>query len=276
MRRQLLHSRTMAVPKSLVEWTYESILQLLTEHASEVGFDWKEKFPADDAGKGRLMKEAVAMANSDGGVIVFGVLDSERLTPRDRIRGISPSQEFARDLGDQLQRADPKVPYAVREANVVQVVAVLPYLAPHQWEGKFYCRSPRGIDTMSTKQVRDAVIGVAHLRRRLNLLTLELRSAWRIARGVELIQTYKTFLPVGHIDTSLMAQLHADLLSLLPEEASGQLIRVRSAAQAFNFRADVAASMVGPSIRGGDSEGFRFEIFKTLNSPAGDLRHAAE
>ena len=155
------------IPATLQAWSYEAIVDLLEAHCFEdARFDWKCALPSskDDNGKDRLVQEAVGMANSGGAFIVFGIADKHDRDPKQRIRGLPPDQEFNHKLQHLLKRADPAVPFLVKNPPIsipnsklyIQVVQILPRSAPHSFKSIFYRRTTGGsAEPMTTHQVRD-------------------------------------------------------------------------------------------------------------------------
>lgn len=161
MSRRIAVPDVVSIPSMLEQWTLTAIRALLVAGCFEDGrFDWKEMLPRDDSGKDRLVKAAVAMANTGGGFLVFGVRD--RGAVKERPTGVAVDQEFARTISDLFHRADPPVPHSVRNPPVrvrrgfvIQVVQVLTTSAPHSFEGRFHVRTGGGSDRiMSTHEVR--------------------------------------------------------------------------------------------------------------------------
>src|SRR5258708_38386240 len=101
----------MRVPVSLDNWTLEYIEALLTSQGGEPGwFDWKEvlRNPNDPNHKRRLCQVVCAMANANGGFLIFGVAD-RGATPASRIVGITLDGEEANHFGQVITKIRPDV-----------------------------------------------------------------------------------------------------------------------------------------------------------------------
>ncbi len=155
------------IPATLQAWSYELIVDLLEAHCFEdARFDWKRDLPnsKDNKGKDRLVQEAVGMANSGGAFLIFGVANEDDSDPKQRILGLAADQEFNHKLQQLLKRADPPVPFLVKNPPIaipssnlcIQVVQIFHHSAPHSFKNIFYRRTTGGsAEPMTTHQVRD-------------------------------------------------------------------------------------------------------------------------
>lgn len=106
------------VPASLNEWTYETIENIVREHEREPGpYEYKTVLNAQGSGEhvskhiASIRRTACAMANGEGGYILFGVQDRhERASvsnPIERILGISLDDDHPKHFQDKIKVIQP-------------------------------------------------------------------------------------------------------------------------------------------------------------------------
>lgn len=103
-----------ALPDDINGWTFETIQSIIEGYSGEPAwFDFKEVLNSTKNSKkhnGSIQRTACALANTDGGYIIFGVQDAQnKLAVRaiDRIVGIPESSELGKQLGDKLLTVKP-------------------------------------------------------------------------------------------------------------------------------------------------------------------------
>jgi predicted HTH transcriptional regulator len=166
-------------PKSLDDWTYETITEIVEQYEYEPGFfDYKAVLNASE-GKHReklnqsIRKTAGAMANTAGGYILFGVEDHaiQVATPLDRTKGIPLDGDLRKQFGDKLRETQPPIHFeAIAKAVLLPndssrgiFVVSIPesFRRPHMVnpEGVFYRRDAGGSAVlMDFYQVRDLMM----------------------------------------------------------------------------------------------------------------------
>ena len=249
----------LSVPATLDEWDYEIIVALLAAHAYEdLRFDWKEGVPHRSAEglKKDLIKNAVGMANGDGGFLIFGVDDDREMNAGARVRGIPAAQEVQKEVAELLRAADPHVPFIPRQPpialpdsvdRVVAVIEVLTTLAPHSYDHVFYKRTLRGSDRMTTQEVRDLFIRKEERHARVRMLLLELATVAETLALARLPFEIPAAMRIRRIDTRMLAQLQAELSPALAEhpELASKLTSLRSFGEAFNSQVERAIHYLG-------------------------------
>lgn len=146
------------------QWDYNTINRLVTQRDAEPGiYDFKEALSGtgSDVNKQQLnesiRKTACAMANADGGYIIFGVKDPKKypdLTAEQRIVGIPKSSEYLKEFGNKISSIQRELPcvYPDRLIEIpgddtrgIFVVHIpLSPLRPHMIAGTFYKRVSTG------------------------------------------------------------------------------------------------------------------------------------
>jgi len=106
-------------------WTYDTVVDMLRQHEFEPGrFDYKAVLNTTSP-KGRdghaasIRRTACAMANTDGGFILFGIKDRKApvRNAEERIVGIPPG-ELRKQFGDKLQPLQPEVYFEALPASI--------------------------------------------------------------------------------------------------------------------------------------------------------------
>jgi predicted HTH transcriptional regulator len=105
------------MPEDPAEWTCETIRDLVLRQDYEPHwFDFKEVIrPTSDANNynARIRRSVCAMANCEGGYLIFGVKDRAVLagTPSDRIVGIPVTTDAPREIAAKLGQLRPAVAF---------------------------------------------------------------------------------------------------------------------------------------------------------------------
>jgi len=189
----------MSTPGDLKDWTYETIVFIVSNHDSEPAwFDFKAvlnpKGSGDSDHVASIRRTACSMANGDGGYILFGIKDLrvQVNSPEDRIVGIPHNSELRKELGEKLsaiQRAvyfDAKAISLPNDSAKCVLVAHVPTseLRPHMdtSTGAFYIRGQGGsAATMDFTQVRDQMLYTEGRLRKVMLLRMELATILEVA-----------------------------------------------------------------------------------------------
>ena len=178
------------IPQQLSDWSIESITEvLITGRFETETFDFKEKLPdaRDEKAKERLRKTCCAFANSDGGFIVFGIIDDKSKPPEKRLVGLSPNYEFPEHIGNYPRSCVPSIywtflnpPLTLPDSNVLHIVHIpKSWKAPHAtgsfdkgWD--FTKRTNKGNEGMGIEEIRSGFLGYYEKRLKLQLLRSEL------------------------------------------------------------------------------------------------------
>jgi hypothetical protein len=195
------------IPRSLNEWTLDSLKRLLDSRSLEAeSFDYKSMIPHpnDNDGKRRLRDACAAFANSAGGFLVFGVADDARLSTDQRLAGIASGIDFPVQFGNFPSQSNPTVrweflnpPLRLPCGNLVHVVWF-----PKSWNsphsvGKpeegllFPKRTNKGTEYMSYEEVRMHFLTYYEKRLRLQLLDAELLALQDSAKRACIVEAEK-------------------------------------------------------------------------------------
>ena len=150
------------------QWTLEKINQLITDKVQEnIHLDYKA---ADSLGRGdkkkdEITKDVSAMANSDGGIIIYGVKeDQEKKQFPGTIDPINP-KEFSKEWLEQvINNIQPKIdgiiiyPVTLDDNNVIYVVEIPKSNTAHQSNNKrYYKRFNFESEPMEDYEIRDVM-----------------------------------------------------------------------------------------------------------------------
>ena len=184
------------IPRTLQEWTLDIIAGLVQKRVFESEtFDFKEMLPysKDLRAKTRLRKLCAALANSEGGFIVFGVSDKGS-SSSDRLVGIEAGLDFPEHFGNLARQCTPSVfwdfrnpPISLPNGRLIHVVQIpKSWNAPHAvgdgdngWY--FEKRTNKGNEPMSIEEVRAGFLGYYEKRLKLQLLRSELKTLYELA-----------------------------------------------------------------------------------------------
>jgi predicted HTH transcriptional regulator len=175
------------IPATLDGWSLDVVRDLLAKGYQEGDrFDFKEMLPRDDVGRLRLSKTCCAFANSQGGYLVFGVVDAKGSVEQ-RLVGVDPTIDFPGQFGDYPRRCVPSVEWAPKNppvqlsnGRVLPIVHVPPSpSAPHavrEQSGAWFFakRTAQGNQPMTIEEVRAEFLGFYEKRVKLQLLRTEL------------------------------------------------------------------------------------------------------
>jgi predicted HTH transcriptional regulator len=178
------------LPQVLSDWSIDVVTDILATGGFETeSFDFKETLPhsKDDAAKTRLRKTCCAFANSDGGFIVFGIMDDKSRTPIDRLVGLEPNIDLPEHFGNYPRSCSPSIywtflnpPLSLANGRVLHIIHIpKSWKAPHAvgdsdngWH--FMKRTNKGNEGMSIEEIRSRFLGYYEKRLKLQLLRSEL------------------------------------------------------------------------------------------------------
>ncbi len=183
------------VPLRLEEWKYETVVRLVKKYLDEPGvYDFKEVLnPTYQQGKGdhaaSIRRTACAMANADGGYILFGVLDREKpaTTLEQRIPGIPMKGNLRKEFQEKITRLQRSVYFDTLPSPILLpadaargiFVVSIPQspLRPHcdPTTGVFYRRGDGGnAECMNFYEVREQMMFTEERLRKVTLFRLEI------------------------------------------------------------------------------------------------------
>ena len=186
----------MTLEENFRTWGIESIRSLVSNEDYEPGwFDFKEIMSGPSAIVDSNRKVACAMANTNGGYLIFGVKDKKNRKPGDdSIVGLilTKGPDLRREFGHQVQLLRPGIhfdssPKAIPIDNsgthgVFVVQVPISPLRPHQWDGIFWKRGDGGhCMPMDVYEVRDQMLYTADKFQKLTLLRIELAQLNNVA-----------------------------------------------------------------------------------------------
>ena len=110
----------MMIPRTLEEWDYNVIRQLVIEGYCETDtFDFKPALkytvPCQrerDKYNEKLLNTVCAFANTYGGFIVFGIEDAKNKAGENRIVGLD-QRDFGAEFGEKIKDLDPILSYII-------------------------------------------------------------------------------------------------------------------------------------------------------------------
>src|SRR5713101_1250097 len=187
----------MNFPTDINQWDYSTIYTLVTQRDYEPGtYDFKEVLSGTGNEESRkklnesICKAICALANTDGGYLIFGVKDPKQwsnLPENERIVGIPRSSEYVKEFGDKLSSIQRKV-YCVYPDRLIEIpepdksdrgifVVHIPLspLRPHIFNGAFYKRADTGsTESMNWHEVRDQMLYTEGRLQQVRLLRLKI------------------------------------------------------------------------------------------------------
>jgi hypothetical protein len=226
------------LPNDLNLWTIDTVINIVKEHEFEPGiFDYKsvlkETRPNQNQHIESIRRTVCSMANTDGGFILFGILDRKEQVAclEERIAGIPIEADLRKEFGDKILTIQPEVYFeAIPRALLIPkdssrgiFVVRIPksQRRPHMVSstGIYYRRGENGTAIpMNHYEVRDLMIYTEERLRKVILFRLEI-SLFRQKAKVLLDQksyNMSTISTLYHIDVSSYKVLLADISGLLP------------------------------------------------------------
>lgn len=210
-------------PTTLDDWDLGLLRRLVTTSAGENDtFDFKKHLDGDGR---NIRKAACSFANSDGGFLVFGVLDKGE--GESRIAGVTHSREFLADLQRLLAPIEPSLHFAVRDPAIVlhddRTIPVVHFprgvRGPH-WDPQARTFWRRGKGTavhMSHEEVRLAFSNHAEKVGRVRLVYLSLIDNWTRLEDIVQPESGNGPLPLTVLDLTLIRAGMGDIQTLLPD-----------------------------------------------------------
>jgi hypothetical protein len=253
----------MQIPSDPNDWNFDTVLYLIEHHDGEPDwFDFKAGLEAPS-----VDKTACAMANTDGGFIIFGVEDAGRHTdssPSGLIAGVKRDPEFRKKLGDRLGGIVP-VPHYELAGEFIQhqryqerVVPVL-YVPrsgerPHMLRALngFYRRGQGGSAVpMEYQQIRDQMVLTRERAQKLKQMRLAIAQFKWLGdhlQGSGLARVRDRF------DTDFLRELWMDVCAAIPAESplTHDVPEIIQHAGVTNRFLNEAAALPGPSQPGFD------------------------
>ncbi len=198
----------MAIPNSLPDWRYETVVEIVEQHEFEPArFDYKEALNPTAEGNERrvehlasVRRTVCAMANTGGGFILFGIRDRRQnvAVPMDRIVGVPRRGDHLREFGNKLSAIQPEIHFeatpglltAARDSEVGIFVVYIPESdrRPHMVipPSVFYRRGDGGAAVeMDYYEVREQMIYGEDRRRKVLLLMAKIAQYCRLAEQLE-------------------------------------------------------------------------------------------
>ncbi len=199
----------MQFPPTLDDWTYETVVEVVRTYEFEPAyFDFKAFLDpvakmdrgAKDKHNGRIRDAVCAMANTDGGYLLFGVKDREQqvANPVDRIIGLPLGDDLLLKFGHKLSGIDRPITNFLTTNQPIRLpdnadrgifVVYIPQSTsrPHmvREKGIFYRREANGSNQpMDFQQVRDLMMVTTDRLQRAVFLADQLRGYQRLAIAI--------------------------------------------------------------------------------------------
>src|SRR2546426_2681258 len=103
------------LPIQLEEWDWETVINIVKMHEFEPGhYDYKDVLhptgQKESEYNDSIRRTACSMANTDGGYILFGVLDRKKSVSalEARIKGIPIQGDLRKEFGDKISVLQPE------------------------------------------------------------------------------------------------------------------------------------------------------------------------
>jgi len=281
------------IPTNLDDWTWETVTTLVKKHDYEPSlYDFKRALHQTEGDKkakedhnDSIRRTACSMANTNGGFIIFGILDRQKKVdhPEQRIVGI-PDGDLRKEFGEKVSCLQPEIYFDTvflrhpdDEKKGVFVVFIphsprRPHMFLSSESGIYYRRGNGGsAEIMNHYEVREQMLYAEGRLQRVTLFRLE------ITQYLELIQV---MLSEGNVvgqthyrfDTSAYKVLLADICDLLPasENLLPLLLKIPLEANKINRAIEFVNSMVPVSIALGG------KMREPYETSAGSIKHYLE
>lgn len=241
------------LPSRLEDWKYETVEYLVKKYEFEPGtFDYKDVLNPTtgtnrDTHIASIRRTACSMANTGGGLILFGVKDRKVAVaaPEDRITGIRIGGDLLKEFGNKIESVQPEIYFeAVPQVlplptdlsrGVFVVYIPQSQRRPHMVEGIYYRRGEGGSAVaMSHYEVREQMMNTEDRKQKVNLLRLELAQYNEIATYVQGGISYTFY----RFDVNAFKVLLAEVCSLIPSDLLRALLNVPLKANLMNRRLD--------------------------------------
>jgi hypothetical protein len=218
-------------------------------------FDYKEVLVPERGDEKRreehrlsIRRTACAMANAQGGLILFGIADRKVnvTSQEDRILGIPLDRDLAKEFGDQMQHIQPELHFQASPAPIrlrhdetrgVFVVRIEESaLRPHMVlpDHVFYRRADGGQNRkMGHDEVRSQMLLSDEVRRRMVLFRFKI-SQFRVLSRRMLEPGYRLDISFDRFDTNTFDLLLADICGFITEATLWELIELSEIAGRVN------------------------------------------
>lgn len=225
---------------ALDRWTIETVEKVVRTREFEPSrFDYKESLVPERGDEKRrvehrlsIRKTACAMANAQGGLILFGIADRKVnvTSPEARIVGIPLDRDLVKEFGDQMQHIEPEIhfqatPRAIRlrndQSRGVFVIGIdESALRPHMVVSDYvyYRRGDGGQNVeMRHYEVRDQILLTQELLAKVMLFRIRLARFHRLS--VTMTAYYPNFSHCHErFDVSAYDALLPQIISVLPAD----------------------------------------------------------
>lgn len=225
---------------NLDAWTYETIVEIVrTKQLEPARFEYRavlnpERGDPEKLNE-RLRKTVCAMANTDGGYVIFGVRDRsvQVAKPENRVVGIPAAGDLLKEFGEKLKgiRLQPFFEATTRPISLpadacralFAIHIPLSPRRPHEVDGTFYRRNEGGFnEPMDYHQVRDQMLLTEERLRKVSLLRLEIG---QVRKQYEIATQSNTW-HVLRFDTTSLKQVIADVSAVLPTRLMQTLLEI--------------------------------------------------
>lgn len=248
----------MDFPRTLEEWNYNIIKELVDKNYSETEFF---DFKAELLQPPKQEKIVCAFANTNGGFLLFGIGD---IKETDRIIGIDLKRDFQTNFYDKIRMIEPTVyfefknpPIQIPDSNKIIPVCFIPKSneKPHITRDKhFYIRTNGGSnDKMNYNQIRESFYGFEQRKIKVEMLGLELEYLYDLIRGMiipanEMEEKFSLYDPQSSLLVDLMGQIYPIIKD--DQELISKLFGIRSDLDKLNqlnktFLFQIALPMTG-------------------------------
>ena len=240
-------------PDQLELWTIQTVRDVVQQHQYEPGqFDFKEvlnptRSPDSDEHKLSIQRTACSMANSDGGVMLFGIKDPRKhpnLDVSGLLVGIPPG-DHRKEFGEKVKIIQPElyfetVPSPIRlqasSSNELFVVRIpRSQRRPHMLDGdgRFLRRGIGGHAVrMNIYEVREQMLNTEERLRKVTLLRLDIKQSMDLAK-VLLLQGDAGLTYNRRFDVTTIKIVLADICALMPLDGTLERILEISPAAAY-------------------------------------------
>ncbi len=274
------------LPIPLEDWTWETVVNVVKRHEFEPGhYDYKDVLhptgQREPEHNDSIRRTACSMANTDGGFILFGVLDRKKSvsTPEARIKGIPIQGDLRKEFGDKISVLQPELFFnaiLIRDPDDVAKGVFVVYIPKSQRRPHmmlpycvYYRRGEGGqAFSMNHYEVREQMINTEERLQRVTLFRLKIAQylsliTMMLSEGSNVVRMLYRF------DTSGYDPLLADICSLLPssENLLSLLLQIPLQANMINNYLDQTSNSsmpppmnVDPSFYIGDVNGIRTNL----------------
>lgn len=184
------HQIVVNLPDNIDDWTIGTITDILHEGYYETNtLEFKEDISADN---GRIGKTCCAFANTNDGVLIFGVSDNRNLKHMERISGLKTNQDNIVKITNQIKNIVPEIPSnnvtfskSPIKFNGGEIILLKIIKTPsiHQYDDKFYKRLTGTNALMAYQEIKDQFISKRKNKRTLILLRQDLGILrWRMEK----------------------------------------------------------------------------------------------